>query len=67
MAEILALSVIVSFLLLALACIFLKGDVRAGFKTIAGELFIEAKEQRRPVRPKRREDDQGSITAEPKE
>lgn len=67
MAEILALSVIVAFFLLVLACIFKKGDFRAGFKTIAGELFIEAKEQCRPVQPKRREDDQKSITAEPKE
>ena len=67
MAIDLILSGMVAFFLLVLACIVKKGDVRAGFKTVAGEIFIEAKEKSTPVKPKRREDDQESITAEPKE
>lgn len=67
MARNLVFSVIVAFFLLVLACIFKKGDIRAGFKTVAGEIFIEAKEQTKPVQTQQREDDQKTVKAELKQ
>ncbi len=67
MAIDLVLSGIVAFFLLVLACIFKKGDIRAGFKTVAGEIFLEAKEQTKPVQTQRREDDQKTVKAELKQ
>lgn len=60
-------SILVALFLIVFACIFEKGDLRARFKTVAVEVFIEAKEKSKPVQPKWREGDQKSITAESKE
>jgi len=49
MVKHLAFCAIVAFFLLVLACIFNKGDVRAGFKTLGSEVFIEAKERTKPA------------------
>lgn len=61
------LLILVAFLLVVLACIVEKGDLRAAFKTVEIEISFDVKEKREPTQPKRREDDQKSMTSEPKE
>ena len=61
MARNLIFWVIVAFFMRVLACIFEKGDVRAGFRMVGGEIFIEAKERTKPVQTQEPRDDQKTV------